>query len=86
MPALLFDGRHAYANGYHPLFVHHIVYHANALAHLPYKVGGGHRDLVDKGYDCSGSISYGHLWIGVLFVEPPSGPKNDTFRPPRSAF
>ena len=66
MPALFFDGRHAYANGYHPLYIHHIVHHANALAHLPYKVGGGHRDLVDKGYDCSGSISYVLFRSGLL--------------------
>ena len=66
LPALFFDGRHAHATGYHPLYIHHIVYHANALAHLPYKVGGGHRDLVDEGYDCSGSISYVLFCSGLL--------------------
>ncbi|WP_397384049.1 peptidoglycan endopeptidase [Prosthecobacter sp.] len=66
LPALFFDGQHAHATGYHPLYIHHIVYHANALAHLPYKVGGGHRELVDEGYDCSGSISYVLFRSGLL--------------------
>jgi len=33
---------------------------ANRIATLPYRYGGGHRDFVtlDRGYDCSGSVSY----------------------------
>ena len=66
LPALFFDGQRAYATGYHPLYIHHIVSHANALAHLPYKLGGGHRQLIDNGYDCSGSISYVLFRSGLL--------------------
>jgi hypothetical protein len=66
LPALFFDGHHAYATGYHPIYIHHIVSHANSLAHLPYKLGGGHRQLIDDGYDCSGSISYVLFRSGLL--------------------
>lgn len=66
LPALFFDGQHAHATGYHPLYIHHIVCHANSLAHLPYKLGGGHRHLFDDGYDCSGSISYVLFRSGLL--------------------
>jgi len=31
---------------------------ANRLQTLPYKWGGGHAQLVDSGYDCSGTVSY----------------------------
>jgi len=31
---------------------------ANRLQRSPYKWGGGHRQLADYGYDCSGSVSY----------------------------
>jgi hypothetical protein len=32
---------------------------ANRINHLPYKWGGGHSSWeLDKGYDCSGSVSY----------------------------
>jgi cell wall-associated NlpC family hydrolase len=30
----------------------------NAIKHLPYRWGGGHRTFFDTGYDCSGAISY----------------------------
>ncbi len=66
LPALYFDGQHAYATGFHPIYIHHIVSHANSLAHLPYKLGGGHQLLIDDGYDCSGSISYVLYRSGLL--------------------
>jgi hypothetical protein len=31
---------------------------ANAIAGLPYRWGGGHGDFVDRGYDCSGAVSF----------------------------
>jgi len=31
---------------------------ANRIAGLPYRFGGGHRSFSDRGYDCSGSVSY----------------------------
>jgi hypothetical protein len=30
----------------------------NAIAALPYKYGGGHKDFEDTAYDCSGSVSF----------------------------
>lgn len=30
----------------------------NRLQRMPYKWGGGHAQLVDSGYDCSGTVSY----------------------------
>ena len=30
----------------------------NAIKHLPYRWGGGHRTFYDTGYDCSGAVSY----------------------------
>ena len=30
----------------------------NRLQSMPYKWGGGHAQLVDSGYDCSGTVSY----------------------------
>jgi len=38
---------------------------ANEIVDKPYKYGGGHASVEDRGYDCSGSVSYaligGHL-------------------------
>jgi hypothetical protein len=31
---------------------------ANRLQQMPYKWGGGHAQLLDSGYDCSGTVSY----------------------------
>jgi len=41
-----------------PDAVKHAFAAANRLQRLPYKWGGGHAQLVDYGYDCSGSVSY----------------------------
>jgi hypothetical protein len=42
----------------------------NRIARKPYKYGGGHGVLNDRGYDCSGSVSYalrgGRLMSGAL--------------------
>jgi hypothetical protein len=38
----------------------------NEIAGRPYKWGGGHRTLFDRGYDCSGAISYGLVRAGLL--------------------
>ena len=38
----------------------------NRIVGLPYKYGGGHRQVEDWGYDCSGSVSYTLLAAGVL--------------------
>jgi hypothetical protein len=47
---------------------------ANKIRTKPYRWGGGHRRWKDKGYDCSGAVSY-VLHAGGLLRSPlPSGP------------
>ena len=53
-----YDGRFAQAPSYLPEPVRRAVDAANRLQDKPYIWGGGHRVLEDRGYDCSGSVSY----------------------------
>jgi hypothetical protein len=46
----------------------------NAIKHLPYRWGGGHRTFFDSGYDCSGAVSYVLHGAGFLTSPMPSGP------------
>jgi hypothetical protein len=46
----------------------------NAIKHLPYRWGGGHRTFYDSGYDCSGAVSYVLHAAGFLSSPLPSGP------------
>jgi hypothetical protein len=39
---------------------------ANAIARTPYIWGGGHARLLDRGYDCSGSLSFAFIHAGLL--------------------
>ncbi|WP_018970667.1 C40 family peptidase [Rubritalea marina] len=41
-----------------PRSVHKMVAAANDLVGKPYRYGGGHRSFYDRGYDCSGAVSY----------------------------
>ncbi len=41
-----------------PLPVKRAIWAANQLRHKPYRYGGGHKSFQDRGYDCSGTISY----------------------------
>jgi hypothetical protein len=41
-----------------PLRVLRAISAGNAIAHKPYRYGGGHGSFNDSGYDCSGSVSY----------------------------
>ncbi len=45
----------------------------NVIAKTPYIYGGGHGKWVDKGYDCSGSVSYAFHAAGILDASMPSG-------------
>jgi len=45
----------------------------NAIATLPYRWGGGHRQFTDTGYDCSGSVSYALHGAGLLDAPLTSG-------------
>ena len=53
-----YNGRYAQAPMSAPMPVHRAVDAANQLQGKPYVWGGGHRHLNDRGYDCSGSVSY----------------------------
>jgi hypothetical protein len=46
--------------------IHRLIRAANRIATAPYKYGGGHRTYHDRGYDCSGSISYALHFAGLL--------------------
>jgi cell wall-associated NlpC family hydrolase len=46
----------------------------NAIKHLPYRWGGGHRTFFDSGYDCSGAVSRLLNAAGMLSSPLPSGP------------
>ncbi len=39
---------------------------ANKIEDRPYEYGGGHGDFKDKGYDCSGAVSYAPHGAGLL--------------------
>jgi hypothetical protein len=69
--AVISNGR-AIAPAGMPVRVRHILTAANRLIEKPYRWGGGHRDFsrgLDRGYDCSGSVSYA-LYGGRLLTAP----------------
>lgn len=66
IPLLYFDGKYARATTYHPPVLHQLVAIANQLVDKPYKWGGGHQQLFDNGFDCSGSISHILYRTGLL--------------------
>lgn len=67
MPAFLnYDGRYASAPAGMPIAVARLVAAANEIQGKPYVWGGGHRYLNDRGYDCSGSVSYVLHKAGLL--------------------
>ena len=41
-----------------PLAVKRAIWAANQLRSKPYRYGGGHKSFDDRGYDCSGTVSY----------------------------
>ena len=43
-----------------------IIAAANRIVGKPYKWGGGHARLEDRGYDCSGAVSYALIRAGRL--------------------
>ena len=49
-----------------PQPVHDIIEAGNSIARTPYLWGGGHGKWLDKGYDCSGSVSYALAAGGLL--------------------
>jgi hypothetical protein len=61
-----YNGKYAAAPPGTPLTIARAVAAANDLQGKPYIWGGGHRKLNDRGYDCSGSVSYVLFKAGVL--------------------
>lgn len=56
-----------------PDAVKQIIAAGNAIAKTPYIYGGGHGKWQDKGYDCSGSVSYALHGANLLDQALPSG-------------
>lgn len=60
---------HAVAPSSAPARVKRVIFAANRIDDKPYIYGGGHGSFSDKGYDCSGSVSY--ALHGGKFVSSP---------------
>ena len=58
----------AYAPAKAPLPVKRAIWAANNLRSKPYRWGGGHASFFDRGYDCSGTVSYALAAAGLLRV------------------
>ncbi|WP_354701563.1 hypothetical protein [Paraconexibacter sp. AEG42_29] len=72
------DGKAAIPQGA-PVAVRAILRAANDIVGKPYKWGGGHQQLRDSGYDCSGSVSYALIKAGKLRSPLVSGDLAKTF-------
>jgi cell wall-associated NlpC family hydrolase len=69
--ALLRNGvAHAPANA--PAGVKNAIWAANSIRNKPYVWGGGHGSFSDRGYDCSGTVSFALHNAGVLQAPLPS--------------
>jgi cell wall-associated NlpC family hydrolase len=62
----------AYAPSHAPQSVKNAIWAANAIRRKPYVWGGGHGSFQDRGYDCSGSVSYALHGAGALTAPLPS--------------
>lgn len=59
-------GGKAFAPESAPLAVKRAIWAANQLFRKPYVFGGGHKSFNDRGYDCSGTVSYALGGAGLL--------------------
>ena len=59
------DGKAAVPLGA-PQRVRRVISALNEIVGKPYKWGGGHGRIFDRGYDCSGAVSYGLIRTGLL--------------------
>ncbi len=57
-----------------PAAVKKVIAFANKIRAKPYIWGGGHRRWWDRGYDCSGAVSYALHGAGLIDSPLPSGP------------
>jgi hypothetical protein len=62
----------AYAPSQAPQSVKNAIWAANTLRRKPYIWGGGHGSFYDRGYDCSGSVSFALHGAGLLNSPLPS--------------
>jgi cell wall-associated NlpC family hydrolase len=62
----------AYAPSLAPANVKAAIWAANTLRHKPYVWGGGHGSFDDRGYDCSGTVSFALHGGGLLAAPLPS--------------
>jgi len=62
----------AYAPSHAPQSVKNAIWAANTLRRKPYVWGGGHGTFYDRGYDCSGTVSFALHGAGVLNSPLPS--------------
>jgi cell wall-associated NlpC family hydrolase len=62
----------AYAPSRAPQSVKNAIWAANTLRRKPYVWGGGHGSFYDRGYDCSGTVSYALHGAGLLNSPLPS--------------
>ncbi len=69
--AILVNGRASAPKGA-PLVVKRAITAANRIHGMPYKWGGGHAQLNDWGYDCSGATSYVLRNAGLIQGQMPS--------------
>ena len=64
-PKLRRNGKAAIPRGA-PKRIRAIIAAANRIVGKPYKWGGGHAKLFDRGYDCSGAVSFALIRTGHL--------------------
>ena len=62
----------AYAPARAPQSVKNAIWAANSIRRKPYVWGGGHGSFNDRGYDCSGTVSYALHGAGILNSPMPS--------------
>jgi cell wall-associated NlpC family hydrolase len=62
----------AYAPSRAPQNVKNAIWAANTLRRKPYIWGGGHGSFYDRGYDCSGTVSFALHGAGLLAAPIPS--------------
>jgi hypothetical protein len=62
----------AYAPSHAPQSVKNAIWAANSLQRKPYIWGGGHGSFYDRGYDCSGTVSFALHAAGALRTPLPS--------------
>jgi hypothetical protein len=69
-----------------PEAVKQIIEAGNIIARAPYLWGGGHGKWLDKGYDCSGSVSFALAAAGLLNGPLASGPLMSWGKPGRGEW